>query len=96
MSHTENDSGSVSAVFFFVTGLIFISFYLIMIIYPMTNGTAVAYNAYQAVSVFPISQAHQDSMVFLQTTVNASGVLGFVLMIISFLLVSLREKYGVT
>ena len=96
MHLTENDSGSVSAVFFFVTGLIFIAFYLIMIIYPMVNGTTDAYNNYYTVSGLEPSDAHQESMGFLNTVLNASGIIGFVLMIFSYLSISVRERYGVT
>jgi hypothetical protein len=98
MAHTrfDNEGGSVSAIFFFVTGLIFIAFYLIMIVYPMVNGTTVAYNNFYSTSTYPVSQAHQDSMWFLQQAINASGFIGFIFMIVSLILISLREKYGVT
>jgi len=97
MSRTPytNEDGSVSAIFFFVTGLVFIAFYIIMIIFPMVNGTTVAYNTFYASSMYPVSQAHQDSMYFLQQVINNSGLIGFVLMIVSLLLISIREKYGV-
>lgn len=95
INKSSNDSGVAQALYFFVVGMIIFLFYIAIIIYPIVNSTTTGYNAYNAVSMYPVDTDQQNTMWFLHLAIDASGPIGFLIMIVSYLLISYRNKYGV-
>jgi hypothetical protein len=92
--HFNSDSASVAAMIAFVLGIIFVGFYFAAVLIPVDSATLSAHNYLTQSGLLPLSQDHQNSLALTQLAVNDSPLICLFLLIISLIIVALREKQG--
>jgi hypothetical protein len=94
MQH-DNDSGTIQGIYYFLVGTFVILFIVVMVVFPVVNGVLIGYNAYNAISTFPIMRIQQTTMGFFELMVNDAAPLAFIALFMSLIFVALRNKFGV-